>query len=174
MKAMDTRYCLVLPVDVPQIPLEALRTLLDFHKRLAEKGELEQPLLLSHGGRTEPLIGIYPSDIWTDIAEAIRDHPAPVFKVLDQRGYQTFPIEMKSWQAENINTLETYHMVLKQEAGERNMWREITLEHALELIRERAHRIQDVTEQKIDGQEAAYWRRTFLHLWIIRRFPAPR
>ena len=150
MKAMDTRYCLVLPVDVPQIPLEALRTLLDFHKRLAEKGELEHPLLLSHGGRTEPLIGIYPSDIWTDIAEAIRDHPAPVFKVLDQRGYQTFPIEMKSWQAENINTLETYHMVLKQEAGERNMWREITLEHALELIRERAHRIQDVTEQKID------------------------
>ena len=118
MEGMDTPYCLVLPVDVPQFPLNVLKALLSFHKGLADIKEQEQPLLLSHGGRTEPLIGIYPTDMRADIAEAIKNHSAAVFSVLNQRGYQIFQAEMESWQAENVNTPETYRMVLEQKGRE--------------------------------------------------------
>lgn len=85
MREMQTDYCLVLPVDVPQIPLEVLQNLLSFHREMMKRGEREIPLLLSHGDRTEPLIGIYPVNMQEEIGEAVQDHPASVFSVLKKR-----------------------------------------------------------------------------------------
>lgn len=74
---MDTPYALVLPVDVPQISISVLQTLLDAHGRLLNKNHQEyvRPLLLSHGERTEPLIGIYPAMLGRKIGAIIEKSP---------------------------------------------------------------------------------------------------
>ncbi len=151
MREMQTDYCLVLPVDVPQIPLEVLQNLLSFHREMMKRGEREIPLLLSHGDRTEPLIGIYPVNMQEEIGEAVQDHPASVFSVLKKKGYRIFQTEIEAWQAENINTPQTYHAVLEHEMGEQKMWREITLEHARELIQQRIQKIQDIEELEVNN-----------------------
>lgn len=108
MRAAKTPYCLVLPVDVPQIPEEVLESLLLFH----EKTGGEKPLLLSHGGRIEPLIGIYPAKMADVIEEVIKEKAVPVFRVLDKWGYEVFPVILEEQQAYNINTPQEYQQLL--------------------------------------------------------------
>lgn len=151
MQAMDNSYCLVLPVDVPQIPGRILEELLKKHKNLSEE-EKEKPLLLSHGERIEPLIGIYPVKMKDIIEQCIRDKSAAVFDVLKKTGYLECRIRTEEWQVENINTPETYAMVLKKDKGAPKMEEGITLQRALTLINERIRRIEDV--QKVEVGEA--------------------
>lgn len=115
MKCMKTPYCLVVPVDVPQIPQKILQELLEKHRQLVEEGHTDRPLLLCHGDRTEPLIGIYPTSMTGMIEEEIREHPAPVFSVLKKSGYFCFRGELLPWQAGNINTKEAYEALLHAE-----------------------------------------------------------
>lgn len=115
MKAMNTPYCLVLPVDVPQIPESVLEELILCHERRTESDSSEtsdRPLLLSHGKRTEPLIGIYPVRMANMIGEMIKDGSASVFRVLDKWGYDTCRISVEEWQTQNINTPEDYRELL--------------------------------------------------------------
>ena len=113
---MDTPYALVLPVDVPQISLSVLQTLLDAHGRLLNKNRqgYVHPLLLSHGDRTEPLIGIYPTALGAKIAELIEKESAPVFRLLDETGYDICQVSVQEWELENINTPKDYEMLLEQ------------------------------------------------------------
>lgn len=113
MKEMKTPYCLVLPVDVPQLPVEALESLLLFHMKKDSYSRL--PLLLSHGERVEPLMGIYPVEMAEKIEELILEHSIPVFRALDAWGYETFPVNLSSWETENINTPEDYQKLLEFE-----------------------------------------------------------
>ncbi len=117
MKQMDTPYCLVLPVDVPQLPVQVMEGLITAHKKLRKEGGKEIPLLLSHGGREEPLIGIYPTKMADMIEETIKEGAASVFSVLKKWGYGTCQVEMEEWQGENINTPQTYQEILKHETG---------------------------------------------------------
>lgn len=112
MKVMETPYCLVLPVDVPQIPLEVLETLLEKHEENCRKEKGNRPLLLVHGNREEPLIGIYPTEMAETIGEAIREKACKVFKILNQWGYETCEASLEEWQAGNINTPEEYEALL--------------------------------------------------------------
>lgn len=113
---MDTPYALVLPVDVPQISLSVLQILLDAHGRLLNKNRqgYVHPLLLSHGDRTEPLIGIYPTALGAKIAELIEKESAPVFRLLDETGYDICQVSVQEWELENINTPKDYEMLLEQ------------------------------------------------------------
>lgn len=113
---MDTPYALVLPVDVPQISLSVLQILLDAHGRLLNKNRqgYVHPLLLSHGDRTEPLIGIYPTALGAKIAELIEKESAPVFRLLDETGYDICQVSVREWELENINTRKDYEMLLEQ------------------------------------------------------------
>ena len=113
---MDTPYALVLPVDVPQISLSVLQMLLDAHGRLLNKNRqgYVHPLLLSHGDRTEPLIGIYPTALGAKIAELIEKESAPVFRLLDETGYDICQVSVREWELENINTPKDYEMLLEQ------------------------------------------------------------
>lgn len=108
MRVIKTPYCLVLPVDVPHIPEEVLESLLLFH----EKEGGEKPLLLSHGERIEPLIGIYPVKMADVIEEVIKEKAVPVFRALDKWGYEIFPVILKEEQAYNINTPQEYQQLL--------------------------------------------------------------
>lgn len=112
MSAMETPYCLVLPVDVPQIPLEVLETLLETHEEKCRVEKGDKPLLLVHGDREEPLIGIYPTEMAELIGETIKEKSCWVFRVLNQRGYETCEVFVEEWQTGNINTPEEYESLL--------------------------------------------------------------
>lgn len=113
---MDTPYALVLPVDIPQISMSVLQILLDAHGRLLNKNHQEyvRPLLLSHGERTEPLIGIYPAMLGRKIGAIIEKKPAPVFRLLDETGYDICRVSAREWELGNINTPKDYEMLLEQ------------------------------------------------------------
>ena len=127
MKTMDTPYCLVLPVDVPQLPVKMLEDLLLVHEDRLDAVDTEdfrhfgyeraggnagKPLLAVHGERTEPLMGIYPTCMADCIGEQIQKASAPVFRILDAWGYDTCRISMEEWQIQNINTPEDYRELL--------------------------------------------------------------
>ncbi len=115
MKAMETPYCLVLPVDVPQIPLEVLETLLCVHEEQCRQKRGEYPLLLAHGDREEPLIGIYPVKMADAIEEVIRERACWVFRILNQWGYEICRAPLEEWQVGNINTPQEYARLLTYE-----------------------------------------------------------
>lgn len=123
MKAMDTPYCLVLPVDVPQLPVKMLEELLTVHVDRQDTvdsedfghfghgkadGSAGKPLLAVHGEWTEPLMGIYPVCMADYIGEQIQNASAPVFRILDAWGYDTCRISVEEWQVQNINTPKDY------------------------------------------------------------------
>lgn len=117
MKVVETPYCLVLPVDVPKLPDEILDALLYFHekKRMGLKTGKEIPLLWEHGDRKEPLIAVYPVEMADMIEDLIKERSAPVFRVLDQSGYECFRLEMAGDQIINVNTPELYDRLIKGE-----------------------------------------------------------
>ena len=108
MKAIDTPYCLVLPVDAPKLPVEVLEALLRHH----EQRSSEKVLIWEHGVRQEPLIAVYPTQMADTIEAMIRDHAAPVFRAIDSWGFEGFRMEMEAEQIININTPELYKKLL--------------------------------------------------------------
>lgn len=123
MKIMETPYCLVLPVDVPQISVEILEKLMQHHAQTEKEEQKNIPLLLEHGERVEPLIGIYPS-VMADMLEAvIKEQAASVFRVLDAWGYRCCRIEVPEWQVKNINTPEAYAELLSHQESEKILCR---------------------------------------------------
>lgn len=111
MKAMKTPFCLVLPVDVPQIPEEVLEELLLFHEQMM-MAEKKVPVLLKHHGRRENLIGIYPVEMADYIEELIKENPTSVHRMLDMWGNCCYEADILEWQAANINTQENYQELL--------------------------------------------------------------
>lgn len=112
MSVMRTPYCLVLPVDVPQIPLAVLEELLRRHREQEEKGEGQKPLLLRHGDRVEPLIGVYPAKLAEMAGEAVKNGGARVFSLLDRCGYLCCEARVSPEWLDNINTPEAYERLL--------------------------------------------------------------
>ena len=108
LKAMDTPYCLVLPVDAPKLPVEILERLLLRH----EESGSSRVLIWEHGVRQEPLIAVYPTGMADFIKTLIRDHAAPVFRAIDSWGFDSFRMEMPEEQIININTPELYKKLL--------------------------------------------------------------
>ncbi len=120
MKAMDTPFCLILPVDAPKLPPEILEALVGYHEnhRRGLTSGREIPLIWEHGERKEPLIAIYPVTMADTIGKLIEEKPAPVFRLLDQWGYECFTKEMAKDQILNVNTPELYQALLESEENE--------------------------------------------------------
>ena len=108
MKAMDTPYCLVLPVDAPMLPVDILEALLSRHER-EHSGRV---LIWEHGVRQEPLIAIYPLTMLDTIEELIREHSAPVFRALEIWGYDRYRLELEDDIVLNVNTPQAYNRLL--------------------------------------------------------------
>ena len=111
MAAIDTPYCLILPVDAPKLPLEILENLLQRH----EARQSEKVLIWEHGVRQEPLIAVYPTAMAGTIETMIRDHAAPVFRAIDDWGFEGFRMEMVQEQIINVNTPELYKKLLGED-----------------------------------------------------------
>lgn len=115
MKSMTTPFCLILPVDVPQIPVEFLNDLLEHHEHMLKNSEVKElPLVLEHQEFLEPLIGIYPVSIAEFIEERIRAQRLSVFRMLKELGCKGFRGDILEWQIANINTREDYEKLLNQ------------------------------------------------------------
>ena len=108
MCAMDTPYCLVLPVDAPKLPLDVLESLLQAHENRTD----ERVLIWEHGVRQEPLIAIYPTAMATTIEDLIRHQPAPVFRALEVWGYNRYRLEVDDDLVLNVNTPQAYQRLL--------------------------------------------------------------
>ena len=108
MQAMDTPYCLVLPVDAPKLPVNILEALLRQHEQRTD----EKVLIWEHGVRQEPLIAIYPVTSAETMDTLIRERSAPVFRFLDTWGYRSYRLEMEEEQIINVNTPEAYRKLL--------------------------------------------------------------
>ncbi|MGI6095772.1 MAG: molybdopterin-guanine dinucleotide biosynthesis protein B [Lachnospiraceae bacterium] len=113
MKVMKTPYCLVAPVDVPQIPVSVLKELLRVHRSMREMELQDQVLILKHEEREEPLIGIYPTNLEKKIADHLSGKKYSVFGLLREVGYQTAEIPTDAWRTDNINTPEAYRKLLE-------------------------------------------------------------
>lgn len=115
MKEMTTPFCIVLPVDIPQIPLELLEAMVEAHRQQCKDfEEMNLPLLLERNGFMEPLIGIYPVAMTDFIEERIKDQRLSVFRMLKEWGCKGFTTEVPEWQTANINTQEDYQELLKK------------------------------------------------------------
>jgi len=114
MKVMTTPYCLVLPVDAPQLPVSVLEGLLRCHEDNEEKDTV---LIWEHCGRQEPLMGVYPAAMAESIEALIREGSAPVFRALEQWGYQCVSMDVPEEDAMNINTPAAYEKLLCHERG---------------------------------------------------------
>lgn len=114
LKAMETPYCLLLPVDVPQIPVMLLEELLTYHEsiRRDKKRQRELPLVLEHESFIEPLIGIYPAEMAGAIEAVIREQSMGVFRFIREWGYDACQIQLPEWQTDNINTQQAYEELL--------------------------------------------------------------
>lgn len=111
MQAMDTPYCLVLPVDAPTLPLAVAEGLLSAHEASPTP---EKVLLWEHGDRKEPLIAVYPTAMAGLLEQMLPAGPAPVFRALDRWGYSSLRLELEREQVVNVNTPELYARILKE------------------------------------------------------------
>ena len=108
MRAMDTPYCLVLPVDAPKLPLDILEALLTRHAQRTS----EKVLIWEHGVRQEPLIAVYPVAMADTIEDLIREQAAPVFRALEVWGYDRYRLEVEDDLVLNVNTPQAYNRLL--------------------------------------------------------------
>ena len=115
MKSIETPYFFVLPVDVPQIPVQLLENMLESHENvLKNKSTLEKPYVLRHEGMLEPLIGIYPTSMAQYLEEKIQKEQLSVFRMLKELECDCFEADVMPWQIANINTQEDYEQLLKR------------------------------------------------------------
>ena len=112
---VTTLYCLVLPIDIPQIPSDFLESLLEEHFQQCENSEEKDlPLLLEREGFLEPLIGIYPVNMVAFIEERIKAQRLSVFRMLKEWGSKSYTTDIPKWQLANINTQEDYEALLNR------------------------------------------------------------
>ena len=111
---IETPYCLVLPIDVPQIPVEFLDDMLVYHeKNRTTREEKKLPLVLERQEFLEPLIAIYPAELSKAIEERIKGQVLSVFRMIKSWGYESYYGDVEEPRIANINTKEDYERLLK-------------------------------------------------------------
>ena len=104
LAAAERPACLVLSVDAPLVPLAALSALLERHA-----GPVT---VLEHGGRLEPLLGVYDSALAPLCGELLQGERSSVMRLLDAVGFARLPWETGDGLLANCNTPEEYRSLL--------------------------------------------------------------
>ena len=109
MKAARCPDCLVLSVDVPLAPPLALEALAGAHRASGAA-----VTLLRHGGKWEPLIGVYRSGLFRRAESILRGKNTAVRRLLDETGF-----ELLDWPGDeelflNCNTPEDYERLCRR------------------------------------------------------------
>lgn len=104
--------CLVLGVDIPLIPQEELSNLITYSASIHAPA-----VILKHGEREEPLVGIYCSTLAPVMEKALEEGSGSVFHFLRQTGYDTYSSTAPEHFFSNINDMETYLQITSQGVG---------------------------------------------------------
>lgn len=94
------RAALVLGVDLPLVPEETLRALLDAH--------VSGATVLTHGGRVEPLIGVYDVSLAAACERLLRGENTAVRRLLEAADARTLDYPGDESLLANCNTPEEY------------------------------------------------------------------
>lgn len=105
-KAKNER-CLVLSVDVPMVPAEALKGMVG---RAFSSGA--PAVVLRHGEKEEPLMGIYRTELADAMAEEIRLRKGSVFAFLRRVGYETYTSDAPETCFANVNDPAAYNALV--------------------------------------------------------------
>ena len=126
LREAEKEFCLVVSVDVPLVTEELLlRLVREFRRSRGDAegagrtggtgtaaGEAPKPVMIvEHGGRLEPLLGIYRSDLADQMEEELRTGKGSVFHFLETQGYDVCKSREPEEIFENINTPESYGRV---------------------------------------------------------------
>lgn len=108
MKAAAHPDCLVLSVDVPLVPVQALTELVRVHRKTGAA-----VTLLCRGGKWEPLIGVYHSGLFRRAESILQGTNTAVRRLLDETGFH--PVD---WPGDeelflNCNTPEDYERLCR-------------------------------------------------------------
>jgi len=103
MKQAAHSDCLVLSVDVPLVPVQALTELVRVHRE-----NRAAVTLLRHGDKWEPLMGVYQSRLFRAAEPLLKGRDTAVRRLLDKTGFQ-----LLDWPGDealflNCNTPEDY------------------------------------------------------------------
>ncbi|MDO5424604.1 MAG: molybdenum cofactor guanylyltransferase [Eubacteriales bacterium] len=99
-------WCLVLGVDVPLVPEEELERLIAC---ALESGE--RAVILEHGGKEEPLIGVYKRELAEEMVREIMEGKGSVFGFLRRIGYGRYRSGGREEWFWNVNEPGSYERV---------------------------------------------------------------
>ena len=109
LSAAKGAACLVLSVDAPLVPLAALFALMEGYR---------PPItVLEHGGRWEPLIGVYDRALAPLCGELLAGERSSVMRLFDAAGCESVHWEGEELLLCNCNTPEEYQRLLARAAG---------------------------------------------------------
>lgn len=95
--------CLVISVDAPLVPAEELQKLI-----LKAMESDSRAVILQHGEKQEPLIGVYDTSFADVMEKEIKEGKGAVFAVLRKAGYETYISGAAEEYFSNINDREEY------------------------------------------------------------------
>ena len=89
-------YALVLPVDMPTVTVSLLASLISGFRRYIKEecsaGKRPDIMILSHGGKEEPLAAIYPTELAALAREQILSKDRSVMGFMKAAGYRTLDV----------------------------------------------------------------------------------
>ena len=108
LQAIKNDRAFVISVDVPLVREESIKKLINY--------SLEKDLdivLVRHGGKREPLIGVFKKELTSKIEDIIKGDKYSVMKLVDECSYEYFDIEDDDEYFLNINYKDDYDKLLK-------------------------------------------------------------
>lgn len=102
----ENERCLVLTVDMPQLPPNVLRDL------IADSRKSECAVtILRHGDKFEPLVGVYRRDVAETAEKLLARGRGAVMTLLDEVGYDEYTCPEDAIGFQNVNTMADYEAV---------------------------------------------------------------
>ena len=95
--------CLVLSVDVPLVPVEELKNLMD-----ASRTSGASAVILKNGQREQPLIAVYERSLSEAMLAELTEGKGSVFAFLNRTGYGLYESAAQPEDLVNINSPEVY------------------------------------------------------------------
>ena len=99
-------WCLVLTVDMPQLPPRVLRDLIG-ESRKSDRAVT----VLRHGEKVEPLVGVYSRAVAPQAEQLLAQGWGAVMALLDEVGYEEYICPEDAIGFQNVNTMADYEAV---------------------------------------------------------------
>ena len=126
LREVKKEFCLVMTVDVPMVTEELLQQLVRVFRHelmnsdeakttsgagLSADGGTSRIMIVEHGERQEPLLGIYSTDLADRMEQELREGKGSMFHFLETQGYDVYKSREPEEIFENINTPESYRRI---------------------------------------------------------------